>query len=342
MRLRDRGLTVGYLPTGPFNAITDVPGIRVGQVTWRTEEPSVQRSGATVIMPPGDIYKEPLYAGTDVLNGFGELTGQATITEWGLMASPVVLTGTRNLGVAYDAVMEHFFTRPEYRHGDEIPLPVVGECDDTYLNDGRRAIPQELILKAFEQVAEGPVEEGGVGAGTGMHLFGYKGGIGTSSRRVQASDGTVWTVGVLLNTNFGQPYQIRLPEGLKGVRTRDDRDTPPPDGSCIGVVATDAPLWPHELKRLARRIGLGLSRAGSVANDLSGEIFLAFSTAPRAAYHQLTEDRGLLTGQDSSPITPLFDAVVEAAEESVWNALLAGRTTTGVDGQMLEGFDPAL
>ncbi len=339
MRLRELGLTVGDLPTGETNAITDVAGVLVGQQEWITDAPSVQRTGVTVIIPRDDVYHHPVYAGTDVLNGFGEMTGRANVDEWGLLSTPIVLTNTRSVGQGYEAIVQDFLQHPARRPEDELPLPVVGECDDSYLNDFRFATPESIFADAFRAVQSGPVAEGARGAGAGMQLFGYKGGIGTASRRIRLGD-REYTVGVLVNTNFGRPYQMRAPEGLERVRAQADVLR---DGSCVGVAATDVPLWPHELKRIAKRMGLGLGRTGSVANDTSGELFLAFSTARPEDYARLAGSKGMLTGQDpelddGSPISRVFDAVIEATEEAVWNALLAAPTVRGVDGHVLEGF----
>jgi D-aminopeptidase len=338
MRLRELGITVGRLSAGRLNAITDVPGVVVGHASWQIDQPTVQRTGVTVILPRNDIYQKPCYAATDVLNGFGEMTGRTTIDEWGVLASPIVLTNTRSVGQGYEAVFEHFFKTPGGRVADDsIPLPVVAECDDSYLNDNRQATPQRVFVEAWSNVGSGLVSEGAVGAGTGMHLFGFKGGIGTASRHINVDDAT-YTIGVLVNTNFGRFEQMRLIPGLDAKRPgRDIRK----DGSCIGVLATDAPVWPHELKRLARRMGLGLGRTGSVGNDTSGELFLAFSTAGPDRYSELARSHGMFTGrfdEAQSPMSDLFEAVVEATEESVWNALLQGHTMNGVEGHRLEGF----
>ncbi|PSR23880.1 MAG: peptidase [Sulfobacillus acidophilus] len=338
MRLRELGITVGRFATGQQNAITDVPGVQVGHASWQIDQPTVQRTGVTVIFPRDDVYQKPCYAATDVLNGFGEMTGRTTIDEWGVLASPIVLTNTRSVGQGYEAVFEHFFQTPGNRTADNsIPLPVVAECDDSFLNDNRQATPPHVFLEAWSSAGGGMVKEGAVGAGTGMHLFGYKGGIGTASRRIAIED-AIYTIGVLVNTNFGRSEQIRLVAGLDAKRPGQDIRK---DGSCIGVLATDAPVWPHELKRLARRMGLGLGRTGSVGNDTSGELFLAFSTARPDHYAELVQGHGMFTGQfgeDGSSISDLFEAVVEATEEAVWNALLQAHTVTGVHGHRLEGF----
>lgn len=345
MRFRDYGGRVGYLPPGPLNAITDVPGVRVGQVTYTTEAPSVLRTGVTVIWPhDGNPDMDRVYAGTDVLNGYGIMTGRATIDEWGLLGSPVVLTDTRSVGTGYEAVIQHL-NRLDPGVGDiDVAMPVVAECDDGHLNDNRGpAIPVEVFEEALSHAVSGPVREGSVGAGTGMALFSYKGGIGTASRQVSLFRHT-YTVGVLVNTNFGRRHQMLL-AGHQVGRALTERHMPSieKEGSCIGVVATDAPLLPHQLKRLAKRVGFGLVRTGSVGNDSSGELFLAFSTATRvpkqrdSTFSVESFVDGQVWSQDA-PIDRLFDATVEAAEESVYNALCEAETVTGRDGHTLHRF----
>ncbi len=342
MRLRDYGFAVGYLPTGRHNAITDVPGIKVGQVTVVMNEPTVIRSGVTVIFPhSGNPAWERVYAGTDVLNGYGVMTGRATIDEWGLLGSPIVLTGTRSVGSGYEATMQYLTQMDPGVADFDIAIPVVAECDDGYLNDNRgSALPTSAFFDAFNGACEGPVAEGSVGAGTGMQLFGYKGGIGTASRRIVGESGQ-FTLGVLVNTNFGRQHQLIVkghPVGL-GIGQTGERGQ---EGSCIGVVATDAPLLPHQLRRLAKRMGLGLARTGSVANDSSGELFLAFGTSTRIARDTRTMDvpyvvDGQMSGHEIL-INRLFDATVEATEEAVLNALFEAKSVVGRDGNHLDAF----
>jgi D-aminopeptidase len=346
MRFRELGGRVGYLEPGPLNAITDVPGVRVGQVTYWTEEPYVHRTGVTAIWPhEGNPYHERVYAATDILNGYGVMTGRAVIREWGLLNSPVVLCNTRSIGHGYEAVVQEL-TEMDAGVGDlDVAMPTVAECDDGYLNDNRGpATPVSVFRQALREAASGvPVAEGTVGAGTGTQLFGFKGGIGTASRRVEIGS-AVYTVGVLVNTNFGSRHQLILagrPVGreLLGEYMPDYEK----EGSCIGVLATDAPVMPHQLRRLAKRIGLGLVRTGSVGNDGSGEIFLAFSTATRIPreYPGPLPTQHLVDGQfwtQGSPIDRLFDATVECAEEAVLNALCQATTVVGRDRHRLHAF----
>jgi D-aminopeptidase len=346
MRFRDFGGSIGRWPTGPLNAITDVAGLRVGQVSCVRDGETVLRTGATVIWPhPGNPYLERVYAATDILNGYGIMTGRAVIAEWGLLGSPVVLTNTRSIGHAYEAVVQELTALDPGTGHFDVVMPVVAECDDGYLNDNRGpAIPVSIIRQALQGARPGEtVEEGAVGAGCGTQLFGFKGGIGTSSRRVEI-DGVTYTLGVLVNTNFGTRHQM-IVNGYPVGRELQHELLPDYDheGSCIGVLATDAPLWPNQLRRLAKRIGLGLVRTGSVGNDGSGEIFLAFSTArrvPREHAGPLPSSH-LVDGQfwtQGSPIDALFEATVEASEEAVMNALVAAKTVTGRDGHRLYAF----
>jgi D-aminopeptidase len=338
------------MATGPHNAITDVPGVRVGHRTlWRggpgTAGPVV-RTGVTAIWPhDGNPFRERVYAATSVLNGYGVLTADLVLDEWGLLGSPVVLCDTANLGVGYDAVVRYLSARDPAAGDDDVVMPVVGECDDGYLNDNRAfALTVEDVAAALDGAADGPVAEGAVGAGTGMQLFDFKGGIGTASRVVEIG-GRRYTVGVLLNTNFGTRHQLRVAGRELGRRLTDELPPRHREGSCIAVVATDLPLHPRQLRRLARRVDIGLGRTGSVGNDGSGEIFLAFSTAqrvPREAPAGGTLGIDVLVeGQfwtHGSAFDDVFDAVAEASEEAALNALCVADTVVGRDGHRLAGF----
>lgn len=345
-RARDLGLVVGRLPTGPLNAVTDVPGVRVGQTTvWSggADDGPVLRTGVTAVWPHGgNPFAERVYAATSTFNGYGVLTGDLVVDEWGLLGSPVVLCDTANLGIAYDAVVRHVQGLDPAAGRDDVVMPVVGECDDGFLNDNLvRALTPEHVTDALESATGGPVAEGVVGAGTGMQLFDLKGGIGTASRRVDVG-GSTYTVGVLLNGNFGTRRQLRVDGVPVGQLVTDRMPVRHHEGSCIAVVGTDLPLLPHQLRRLARRVDVGLGRVGSVGNDGSGEIFLAFSTAqriPRDA--EVMPVRALVEGQfwtHGSPLDDVFDAVAECAEEAALNALFVADTVTGRDGHVLHGL----
>jgi len=320
-RLRDLGLRIGALEAGPGDAITDVPGVRVGHVTVRRDEPDppagrgVARTGVTAVVPPA----LPARAGTAVLNGAGELTGSLEIGEWGLVHSPVYLTATMAVGRIYDGAVAHAVATDSRVGVDEVVVPVVGECDDSWLNDARDVQVEATDAgRAVADAGDGPVAEGAVGAGTGMVCFDWKGGIGTASRV-----GGGATVGVLVLANFGTHEQLRI-DGVPVCHLLAARGRRPPAGSCIAVVATDAPLGAAELTRVARRAGLGLARTGSVAHHGSGEIFVAFSTAQAAS-----------PGTD---LDPLFAATVDATEEAVLNALWAAEDMTGRAGRVVQAL----
>ncbi|MGZ4333626.1 MAG: P1 family peptidase [Gaiellaceae bacterium] len=303
-RPSDDGIVIGTLELGPRNSVADV-GVTVGHVT-------VEHTGVTAVVPPS----LPLPAGTAVLNGAGELTGSLEIREWGLLETPVYLTSTHAVGRVYDGAVQVALAADPRIGVDDVVIPVVGECDDSWLSDARVAHVQPTDVARAVAAASADFEQGAVGAGAGMVCFHWKGGIGSASRR--AGDATV---GVLLLTNFGTPEQLRV-DGVPVGRLLDEQGAGPPDpgGSCIAVVATDAPLTPPQLERLARRAGLGLARTGSVAHHGSGEIFVAFATSTERSF----PDRGL---------DPLFQAAVDATEEAVLSALWAAVDTTGREGR---------
>ncbi|HTE74421.1 MAG TPA: P1 family peptidase [Actinomycetes bacterium] len=345
-RSRDLGVVTGRLPTGPLNLVTDVPGVRVGHTTVWTDGVAggrTLRTGVTALWPhDGNPFTERVYAATSTFNGYGVLTGDLVVDEWGLLGSPVVLCDTANLGIAYDAVVRHLQALDPAAGRDDVVMPVVGECDDGFLNDNRaRALTEEDVVVALTSASAGPVALGAVGAGTGMQLFDYKGGIGSASRVVRLGD-REWTVGVLLNGNFGTRPQLRVGGVHVGPGLTDRMPTRHSEGSCIAVVATDLPLLPHQLRRLARRVDVGLGRLGSVGNDGSGEIFLAFSTAQRVPRTgDLLDVRAVVEGQywtHGSPLDDVFDAVAEAAEEATLDALFVADTVVGRDGNVLHGL----
>ena len=324
MRARDHGIRPGLLEPGPNNAITDVPGVLVGHASHTPEH-----TGVTVIVPRAgrDSWLEPVYAGVAVLNGAGELTGSIQIREWGLMETPVFLTGTPYVGAVYDAATRVLSQRQPRIGVDDVIIPVVGETDPSSIVDvvGGPAPDADLVAAALEGAHGGVPEEGQVGAGIGMMCCDFAGGIGTASRRV--SDG--YTVGVLLQVNFGDWEELRIDGRRAGVES-PARGT---EGSCISVVATDAPLLPYGLERLARRAFLGLARVGSYASNGSGEIGMAFSTANAEATHRDAPDvvRPELL-QSGLAISRLFAACTEAAEEAVLNALLGATELVGARG----------
>jgi D-aminopeptidase len=328
-RLRDLGLRIGDLEAGPRNAISDVRGVSVGQVSVRRDEPDppvgrgVARTGVTAIVPGSldTLVSRPIAAGTAVLNGAGELTGSIQIAEWGCIETPVYLTSTMAVGRVYDGAVAAAVASDPSVGTENFVIPVVGECDDGWLNDARTVQVESADVQRALDAAGNDVEEGAVGAGSGMICFGWKGGIGTASRRVGDAH-----VGVLALTNFGTHDQLRVDGVLVGRRL----EPPPagreaPGGSCIVVVATDAALGTHQLTRLARRAGLGLGRTGSIGHHGSGEIFVAFSTAEGDAVH----DRDL---------NRFFGAVVDATEESVLNSLWAAEDVEGREGRVIRAL----
>jgi len=308
-RPREDGIVIGTLEPGPRNSIADV-GVTVGHVT-------VEHTGVTAVVPSS----LPLPAGTAVLNGAGELTGSLEIREWGLLETTVYLTSTHAVGRVYDGAVSVAMARDQRVGVDDVVIPVVGECDDSWLSDARVAHVQPDDVARAVADASADFEQGAVGAGAGMSCFGWKGGIGSSSRR--AGD---HTVGVLLLTNFGTSEQLRV-DGVPVGRLLDEKPRPAPDpgGSCIAVLATDAPLAPQQLERLARRAGLGLARAGSVAHHGSGEIFVAFAVADARSF----PDREL---------DPLFQAAVDATEEAVLCSLWAAVDTIGREGRVVRAL----
>ncbi len=336
-RARDLGLRFGSLRAGQHNAITDVPGVRVGHVTLfhgDGDEP-IARTGVTAIVPdtPIDLFRRPMPAAIAVLNGAGELTGSVEIEEWGILETPVLLTGTSSVGRVADGMVDELFAAG----ADEVVIPVVGECDDSWLDDMRRRwVTAEHARQALAAASDGPVAEGVVGAGTGMITMGHKAGIGTASRVVEGFG----TVGVLLLCNFGGRDQLRIGGRLVGEVLQADALAAAPTldtgGSCLGVVFTDIPLDARQLRRVARRVGLGLARMGSIAHHGSGDIFLAASTAnrlPRDASGTVS-----LTLLADGSLNDVFTAVVDATEEAVTNALFVADTVTGVDGHVVPGL----
>lgn len=337
-RARDHGVVVGTLPTGPDNAITDVAGVLVGHATVTADAPTVARTGVTVILPnEARIFHERLLGNAFVLNGAGELSGITQVQEWGLIETPIALTNTMSVGTCSRGLVDYMLARhDQIGDAEDVIIPLVGECDDSWLNDvSGQHVTTATVNDALADARSGPVAEGCVGAGTGMITCDLKAGIGTSSRLVTA-DTERFTVGVLVLSNFGTLGQLRvdgLPFGrhLEQAGWLEERRRVN-YGSIICVVATDAPLVPHQLGRLAKRAALGIGRCGSTANHGSGEIVLAFSTGnrvPRASEvvrlrWELLADRWL---------DALYEGTVDATEEAILNALFAAETTTGRYGR---------
>ena len=381
-RARDCGIAIGTLPTGPLNAITDVAGVRVGHVTLiEGHGPLVPgvgplRTGVTAIQPhAGDVFLEKVAAAVHRINGFGEVTGALQVQEMGVIESPILLTGSFNVAHARDGALEWAMRRdPQIGVNNWGPNPVVAECSDMYLSDVRgRAVTAEHVVQAIDRAAGGPVAEGGVGGGTGMSCCEFKGGIGTSSRRLPADSGG-YTVGALVMTNFGRREHLVIDGVPVGRELRDWAPSPsgdweppalvgwapfpsggwaPPASvgnpeelgtSIIMVLATDAPLDPRQLDRLCVRAGAGLARAGGLYSTSSGDFAIAFSTANRVPHHpasrvlpQRLVIESLMAGE-SWPghivINELFQASAEATEEAILNSLFAAETMVGRDNHV--------
>jgi D-aminopeptidase len=336
-RARDLGITIGTGTPGPADAITDVPGVRVGHrtiVRGDGGDPHAVRTGVTAIFPhEGRPWREWVYAGVDILNGYGELIGINQVREWGVLMSPVVLTSSLQIGKAYDATVR--WIAGVDRAGAEEVMPVVSECDDSWLSDVLSfPMGDDDVAAALDDATTGPVAEGNVGAGTGMQCFDFKGGIGTASRVLETAAGG-YTVGVLVLTNYGEREHLRIDGVPVGRELTDLMPVEHREGSCVVVVATDAPLLPHQLDRVARRAGMGLAATGSHASNGSGEQMLAFSTANRLSSDgPVREVRAVVDGPLHDPwvLSAVFRATIDATEEAVVNALLAARDSTGRDG----------
>ena len=348
-RARDLGVPFPGTP-GPLNAITDVAGVSVGHTTLIAGDGPLRvgigpvRTGVTAILPRGrDTLSRPSFAGWFTENGNGEMTGTTWVEESGFLEGPVMITNTHSVGVVRDAVIDwRVKAGPPDASGYWWSLPVVAETYDGYLNDinGFHVKPGH-VFAALDSARGGPVAEGSVGGGTGMVCYEFKGGIGTSSRHL-ADDQGGYTVGVLLQANFGRQSQLLV----AGVPVGQELPLTGPDaslygsrgelGSVIVVVATDAPLLPHQLKRVARHVALGLARTGSTAGNGSGDIFIAFSTANPDAF--TAEGASTVRMLSNEEIGPVFDATVYATEEAVVNALVAADTMVGAGGHRVEGL----
>jgi D-aminopeptidase len=373
-RPRDLGVRIGLLPPGPTNSIVDVANVRVGHRTvWRDEPPppegrGVARTGVTTIVPfqAGELFRSRVPAGAAVLNGAGEAIGITAIREWGALETPIFLTSSMAIGRVYDGAVAALVELDETAGDDDALMPVVAECDDGWLNASRHvqvdAADVRDALAAAVGAEAGATPGGALGAGTGMICFELKGGMGTASRAVlpidrraarlalggrgveaSAMDGASYTVGVLLLANFGRLERLTVDGVRVGEALIADGWPDVPSGgggergSCVVIVATDAPLLGPALERLARRAGLGLARTGSTAGHGSGEIFLAFSTGTRIprGSHDWRRQVELI---DDEYLDPFFAAVVEATEEAILDSLFRADTVAGRDGHVIQGL----
>lgn len=349
-RARDLGIVIGVYPPGPLNAITDVAGVKVGHQTLISGEGPLKpgvgpiRTGVTVVIPRDDVWHKKVSAGSFVLNGTGEMTGLAWVAESGFLEYPIALTNTLNVPRVANGVMNWMIQHyPEIGITDDTLTPVVAECDDGRLNDIQgRHVSEMDVVKALEEASSGPVREGTVGAGTGMVSYGFKGGIGTASRKLPNTEGG-YTIGVLVNANHGRRPEL-IVSGIPVGRLYDTQAATAPivqqgqsEGSIIIVVATDAPLDGRQLSRLAKRASLGLARTGSTARHGSGDFILAFSTA-NVIPHYPKEPTYTFTHLADTHLNPLMAATVEATEEAIVNALTMASTVSGRDDHRAEAI----
>jgi len=328
-RARDLGIRIGTMQPGKWNAITDVPGVRVGHTTLI--EGSSVRTGVTCIWPHDNIFQEYLPFGFHALNGNGEVTGLTQANSLGVVGSPLCLTNTSSVGMVYDAMLTHF---PESRHPRLVP--VVGETWDAFLNDIEgRHVHTRHVAAALQTAKPGPVEEGNVGGGTGMICYQFKGGIGTASRKLP-SPWEQFTVGVLVQANHGKREHLRIdgvPVGEEVLDLQPEPDEASFMNSILIVIATNAPLLDYQLNRIARRGGMGLSKTGSIASNSSGDFILAFSTANRIPAQDFWNGKPYrLQSIEQFEIQPLFQAASEATEEAIVNALFMANDMGGRDG----------
>ncbi len=337
--LREYGIEIGVLEPSGMNAITDVSGVQVGHQTMI--EGDDIRTGVTAIVPhPGNVFQQKVPAAVYVGNGFGKLAGSTQIEELGNIETPIILTNTLSVPTAADALINYTFSFEDNSNVYSVN-PVVGETNDGYLNDIRgRHVSKEDVLTAIESAKSGAIDQGNVGAGTGTSAFGFKGGIGSSSRKLPERLGG-FTVGVLVQSNFGGVLQIAgVPVGKElGKYYLSDELNESPDGSCMIIVATDAPLNARNLKRLAKRAILGLGKSGGIASNGSGDYVIAFSTAESVRYPYQSDSayqpQNVLR---NNAMSPLFMAVNEATEEAIINSLFHAETMTGREGHTIEAL----
>lgn len=346
MRLADLGIRIGRLERGPLNTITDVEGVKVGHETIvKGEGPLVVgegpvRTGVTVVWPhsTGSVAADPVYAGYHQLNGNGEMTGIAWLQESGLLTTPVAITNTGSVGVVRDALIAYDRDRFTYEREPDFHLPVVGETYDGWLSDinGFHVKPEHLYAAA-DAATNGEVAEGCVGGGTGMNCHEFKGGIGTASRKVAAEHGG-WTVGALVQANYGMRHSFRV-DGVPIGQEIDynvvpsQREPVVKDGSIIVILATDAPLLADQCRRIAQRATIGLAHVGGYGNNSSGDLFLAFSTANRGMVRGKTYEPFPVQSVSPDAMSPLFEAAADATEEAILNAMCMATTTSGINGR---------
>jgi D-aminopeptidase len=336
-KIRDYGIQIGTYEIGKYNSITDVEGVQVGHFTLIKNDNI--RTGITAVLPyAGNIFMNKVPAAIYTANGFGKLTGSTQVEELGEIETPIILTNTLSVPTAADALIDYVLSIGDNKKYVKSINPIVGETNDGSLNDIQgRYLTKENVIEAINNAASGSIEEGSVGAGTGTVCFGYKGGIGTSSRVLPKEKGG-YTIGVLVQTNFGGDLTI---SGIRvGEELKNDKEKNSGDGSCMIVVATDAPITSRNLKRLAKRATFGIARTGGHCSNGSGEYVIAFSTAKDLRIPYFSSDNDVLANQElrNDKMTPLFEAVIEAIEEAILNSLFQSKTVTGKDGLTVEGL----
>ncbi len=352
-RARDFGINIGQYKTGKWNSITDVKGVLVGHSTIIKGEGPVHttgvgpiRTGVTAIWPYNhNIYEERICGGSFILNGAGEMSGMIQVQEWGMIETPILLTNTLSVGTVSDGCVQYLTQKhPQIGRIHDVVIPLVGECDDSWLNDiAGQHVQVEHVFEALDSAKSGPVDEGSVGGGTGMTCCDFKGGIGTSSRKLSAEEGG-YTVGILVMSNFGEIEDLKIdgnPMGRllahKYEHIKKRRHT---YGSIIVVVATDAPMMGNQLNRLAKRAALGIGRVGSYAAHGSGEIVLAFSTANKLNRHATKKVHNLNVLYDKG-LNPLYKATIEATEEAILNSLFAADDMIGISERLCPALPKA-
>jgi len=341
-RIRDYGIAIGQMKPGTRNQITDVAGVKVGHVTLNEAN---LRTGVTAILPhPGNLFQDKVVGAAHVINGFGKTAGTVQINELGTIETPILLTNTLSTATAADALIDYMLkTNPDIGRTTGTVNPVVGECNDMFLNDIRaKGVQKAHVLQAIE-AADVAFEEGSVGAGTGMVAFGLKGGIGSASRIIPYPYGT-FTIGVLVLANFGRPDDLRLDGVAIGAKVKAFLEkkqaleaTAQEKGSIMMIVATDLPVTHRQLLRLIKRTAAGLARTGSIYGNGSGDIAIGFSTANHIPHAQ-KDGLMTITCLSDQHLDPAFHAVAEATEEAIFNALTASDTMIGYDGRIIYSF----
>lgn len=341
-RLRDLGVEIGHFPTGKRNSLTDVPGVKVGQTTisYSLESDQVVRTGVTAILPhEGNLFQEKVLASSCVINGFGKTIGLVQLEELGVIESPIMLTNTLSVPAVAEGTIRYLLDQnKDIGQTTGTVNVIVGECNDGYLNDIRGMhVKPEHAIKAIS-IANDEIKEGCVGAGTGMSCFGFKGGIGTSSRVIDVN-GVEYTLGVLILSNYGQKEDLLFP-GMNETITCDASPEKEQDGSIMIVIGTNAPLNERQLHRLAKRASFGLSRTGSHAAHGSGDVVISFSTAHKICHYPTKGVMDFSFLVENGPIiSRFFQMTVEAVEEAIWNSLCMATTTIGVNKHKREQFD---